>query len=202
MTFLEALIVIVLMAGSLNWLANLFEKRSADRQERIIKDRQEERLSSDEYVISEITKFENEIVTENPLPDSVCYSDAYVFRYLMKPWFYELMARERYNADKAKKLRLDMLVYMDLLSSSRTESFLAMEGRESEREKRSRTAYEQREQYKMIERAFAELIGGNSKSDLDFARDVSNFGKFSQNGTPAPEGYRYVLNSLVADQSN
>jgi hypothetical protein len=199
---LENFLLGAIGAAGFFFLTRYLDRRAANKQERLMREHQEERLSSDDYVISKITKFESEIVSDNSLPDSVCYSDAYVFRYLMKPWFYELVARERYNVDRAKKLRNDMLVYLDLLSSSKTQGFLAMEGKESEREVRDRAAYEEREQFKVIERAFAELVGGNAKQDLDFARDASNHSRFSQDGTRAPEGYRYVWKSLVAEKTN
>jgi general stress protein YciG len=197
----DFLISALFMAG-FYFFGNRMDKRSAETRKRLMREQEEARLSSDDYVISEIANFEKAIVAEFRLPDSVCYSDAYVFRFLMKPWFYELVARERYNVDRAKKLRNDMLVYMDLLSSSQTQGFLAMEGKESEREANARAASEEREKFKCIERAFAELVGGNAKKDLDFARGKGKSGKFSQDGTPAPEGYHYSGLYLYPDRKS
>jgi hypothetical protein len=175
------------------------KKKTQEQFEKATREREEERLSSDDYVIKQITKLEHAIVTEHSLPDAVCYSDAYIFRHLMKPWFYELAAKERYNSDRVRQLRKDMLAYMALLSSTNTHSFLSLEGKESTRERYDRAAYEEREQLKVIEFAFADLIGPKARRELEFARDVSNHNKFSPDGTLAPDGHRYVWNSLVAE---
>ena len=158
-----------------------------------------QKWNSDDYVVSQITQFEVDLRRNKDLPDAVRGVDAYVFRYLMRDWFSELIARHRHNDDLARRLRQDMAEYMESLSHSRTASFLSFESRTEE----ARTKYEAefgnlRKKFLIIEQSFALQIGRDAPETLKESRDAPH-GRYDDDGTPAPPGYRYLLNRLVPE---
>ena len=176
------------------------DKRDKEKSEKAYEESQKARLTNDDYVIEKLVKFENTIIQYHSLPDAVRHKDAHVFRFLMKPWFLQLIAQYRHNESQAIKLRQDMLEYMDCLKNSRTAGFLALEGKESNRESRQLEEEANVNKYKIIENSFAQMIGAAAQKELREVRESRDWDQYSPDGTAAPPGYRYFLNDLVEDK--
>jgi len=87
----------------------------------------EERRLSDEGIAKVQAEFEKRLEEDVDLPDAITRKRAFVYWHLMRKWFGALIAQKRYDETKSKKIKLDWLHYMDLLSNESTLNFLSRE---------------------------------------------------------------------------
>lgn len=142
--------------------------------------------------------FERRLENDYDLPDGIRGRDAYIYWNIMRIWFDQLIAANRFNDEYSKKLRRDWCEYIQLLSRSKTASFLALEenndaktqiyGREAESGLRS---------IEVIQNAFAAAIGPEAVEVLREirSRDADAFDR-SGRRPMAPMGYHYFPVSI------
>lgn len=155
------------------------------------------RLEDDEYTLSVAYDLEKRILKYPNLPDAINRSHAYIFRHLMKNWFTQLTAQNRYNDTISRKLRTDFLNYIELIDEFASNKFLHMMAFEKddkkEEEKYERIIAIQREQIKGLELLFASMVSSTAVAELQLAHSHEGYWLFSTIGDKAPDGYKYNL---------
>ena len=131
-------------------------------------------IYTDEYVIRMKEAFEKQLRTPDPTPDEVEMQEWYIYTYLIAPWYKALIAKHRYDVDRAFLIKKDFLTYIDLLRGSGSLAFMAGEtyGEEDNEEWRSESLSNY-EMQQLIEKSFAELMGGDAPQQLEKARKAS-----------------------------
>lgn len=140
--------------------------------------------------------FEKKVGEENYsfLPDSLSGQEIHIYYNLMRRWFNELSAKNRYDDSMIQKLRRDWLNYISLIESAKTLHFLSMESWDEKNPKKS-DAYSNDARLEWmqaiaIEDGFAAAIGQDAVKELDRIRKM-DFCRFDKLGHVAPDGFEY-----------
>jgi hypothetical protein len=148
---------------------------------------------SDEGVLKSQVEFEQRLNENADLPDGIRWQEAYTYRHLMSKWFASLIAKYRYDDVMSKKIKTDLLDYLNLLETHSSTSFLSGESSdEKKRDTYGAEAWHMRQQYMAIEDGFAAAMGEEAIKELAQVR-VAEHGSFDRSGRKpiAPEGFRY-----------
>jgi hypothetical protein len=147
-------------------------------------------LSDEDLAIAQ-SAFERRLESDNDLPDTIVWGDAYIYWQLMSKWSRTLLAKHRNNDKLAAKLRNDWLDYLHCLESLKTGDILSgkanhkrdLYGSEAEQSWRTKVA---------IEDAFATAIGDEAVHLLRRVR-AANHNAFDRSGKKpmAPDSYYY-----------
>lgn len=118
----------------------------------------------------------------------------YIYKQLMKPWYYILAGRTRYNNEKLKMIRKDWINYIGLLEGGSIARFMAMEtyneSLEESYEEKIKTILKKAD---AIEHAFAAEVNDGAEEKLSRIKETDPM-KFNRNtGDLAPDGFRYGI---------
>jgi hypothetical protein len=191
------LLLIAILALCLLWFAFIADKRREEREDRLLKEAERNRISEDN-VRKEQLEFEKRLDMNVDLPDGIRWQKAYIYRHLMSKWFDDLTAKHRYDELMANKIRRDWLTYMALLERHETSSFLSAESSaEDSRDAYDRHAWEERKSFMAVEDAFAAAIGVDAVEELRIVR-AKQHDAFDRTGQKeiAPMGFRYFPISI------
>jgi hypothetical protein len=147
---------------------------------------------TEDDVIKVQIAFEQRLECDVDLPDSIRHGAAYRYKQLMRKWYAQLIAANRYNDDRASKIRADWLDYMDALQSGASYLFSSLEASDLNRRE---GASEQTEFYRLqgdsLEDAFAAAIGDAAVAELHQVRSRGVFA-FDRSGEHmAPIGFHF-----------
>ncbi len=175
---------VIVIVGAFLWFASKNKKNSVDPESS-----PSSIPSSEESVFQAENKFEKKLENYN-LPDAISGKEIYIYRELMKKWYNNLSANNRYNEQVTHKLRSDWLDYMDALEERNTCNYLSLEteGKDSDKYRESHIVASKK--VLAIEDAFAVAVGTDAVDELNRARALSFF-EFNHEGNRAPNGYQW-----------
>lgn len=131
-------------------------------------------IYTDEYVIQIKEAFEKQLRTPDPTPNNVEMQSWYIYTYFMAPWYKELIAKHRYDVERSFLIKKDFLTYIDLLRNFGGLAFMVGEtyGKEGNEDWHSQSLgnYEMQQ---LIEKSFAELMGGEYPQKIEKIQNAS-----------------------------
>lgn len=181
----------LLAAAVFLWVA--FKSNSNDYH--LIKSHSDTKLNafqSNDAVIAKLISLEQLIIQNPDDPDSIRYNIAHIFRYLIVPWYKELISIYRNDPDKILRLNRDVSNYVDNLQRWKTLSFLSIEGEKGRRPINAEEAEKCRMSCDIFEDSIARELGAGAVKLLEAIRTARMF-MFNKQGDMAPEGYEFDM---------
>jgi hypothetical protein len=137
-------------------------------------DEYKKKIYTDEYVIQRKEAFEKQLRTPDRTPDEVGMKEWYIYTYLIAPWYKILIAKHRYDLDRAFLIKKDFLTYIDLLRTFGSLAFMVGETYgEEDNEKWHSQSVGNYEMQQLIEKSFAELMGGECPQKIEKIQSAS-----------------------------
>jgi hypothetical protein len=174
--------------------AFLFKSWQNEREkQRKVEDESEKYHFSDQHIFEVLARFEADMLQYTDLPDAHSGRNAHIFRFLIKPWFETINAKLQYDAVAERKVKEDILEYMEAMDSRRSNLFNGMMANDKGNDEQERTYDAARMadelRLKVIEDSFAHAVGEDALRKLAEVRAINWFGAFSRDGQINPENY-------------
>ena len=175
-------IYVAIFVGFIIWYILANKKKQDINVQNEFQDQKIRDEKIDEERVFEIqTSFEKGL-KDTDLPDAISGKEIYIY-HLMRDWYRELVAANRYNEDIIQKLRGDWIDYMTSLKDLNTCSFLSLELEDEEKRNKYRQEHiaASRKVF-AIQDAFARLMGNDAVKKISEAQDIS-FSEFDEDGS-------------------
>ena len=128
-----------------------------------------------------IVQFERDLAQNIGLPDGIGNQQCYVYKHLMKNWYKEIIAKNRYNDEMSEKIRIEMVEYITSLERLNKSKHLASKSAGSERAKHEEEGILAKLKVEAIEDGFAAARGPDAAKELEIIRNRTP-SEFSQDG--------------------
>ena len=141
----------------------------------------EKNAFSEDNVNKILVQFEQDIAQNINLPNGIRNQQSYIYKHLVKKWYKEIIAKNRYNDEISEKIRVDIIKYISNLSQMNRASFPESESKGSNRAKHEEDVKLVKLKIEAIEDGFAAACGPGAVKELEIIRNRTPL-EFSEDG--------------------